>query len=282
VTELVFGVDAFSPEEARTTALHIAKWLKREKFNVQLESGLDDAPYRTTVRARSNQLEYLVEAQGTPTLSGGVGELATWLSVERKYAQLYIGVAATDDTVLSGRMIEQMKRQGIGLLVVDGAKNVECAFEARNAALVITPEPTLKFGHCKKEVGKSVARFNQGDRKAGLRDMCEIVEREMNTLTRKLAQMGWINRDEAAVRGMDFSSKINVAASQARYVGTRKPLVTDKLKHDLHSFRGARNLVDHPVENKREEVKRERQFPERMMMGPRLIAELVPLQRQVS
>lgn len=281
MTEIEFAKDAFTPEDARSAALAVAAWLKKEKFKVELESGIEDAPFRTTIRASSGQLEYLVEAQGTPALTKGLEELATWLMVERKYAQLYVAVAATDDAVLSARMLGQMRRRGIGLLLVSDEKSIDAAFEARNPALVVTPEPTLKYGHCRTDVRDAVERFNRGERKAGLRDMCEIVERETNALGVKLARKGWIDRGEATVERLDFASTINLLASQARYLGGRAPLVGDKLKNDLHSFRGARNLVDHPVKTKKAEVTRERQFPERMMMGPRLIAEMIPLQRRV-
>ena len=60
------------------------------------------------------------------------------------------------------------------------------------------------------------------------------------------------------------------------------PIVTGIFKNDLHSFRGARNLVDHKVRGKRDDVKRQKQFAERMMQGPRLVSELVSLQRKVK
>lgn len=280
MSDLVFDDRSFTPVEARATALVVANWLQHEKFKVQLEAALADAPYRTTLLAHSGALDYLVEAQGTPQFSSGIGELATWLSVQRSYAQFYIAIGATDDISITGRMLEQLKRHGCGLLLVKG-EDVEVAFEASNPALIVTPSPTLKFGHCKKDVGDAVARFNRGERRAGLRDMCELVERETNTLARKLARKGWVDKTEAIVEQIDFNGKINLLASAARYTGGRGPLVSEKLKLDLHSFRGARNLVDHPVATKREEIKREKQFPERMMMGPRLIADLVPLQRKV-
>jgi hypothetical protein len=213
-------------------------------------------------------------------MSPALEELAVWLSVERAYAQLYVAVSANDDSVLSGRMLGHMKRRGIGLLLV--GDDVDVAFEARNSALVVTAEPTLKFGSCSSDVKNALDRFNKGERKAGLRDMCELVERETNALARKLARKNWIDRDETTVDGFDFSNTINVIASSTRYLADRPPLVGQRLKDDLHSFRGARNLVDHPVKTKYAEAKRERQFPERMMMGPRLVAELVALKRRVT
>ncbi|MFL5915228.1 MAG: hypothetical protein ACJ752_06270 [Gaiellaceae bacterium] len=275
-----FDLNSFTPDEARPTALAVAAWLEPEKFKIKLEETIDGAPYRPTILATNAGLSFLVEAQGTPSFSAGLKEFATWLRAERAYAQLYVAVSTGDETMLSGRMLNELKAHGCGLLLVTGAA-VVVAFEAVNPALVITPDPTLKFGHCKIEVQAAVSRFNGGERKAGLRDMCELIERETNVLGRKLARKGWLDKDQRTVDAMDFSATINVIASNQRYTGGRSPLMSDKLKTDLHSFRGARNLVDHPVSSKREEIKRERQFPERMMMGPRLISELVPLQRRV-
>jgi hypothetical protein len=280
VSPVVFDKSSFTPDEARATALAVAGWLERDKFKVQLEGIVDGAPYRPTICASSAGLSYLVEAQGQPQFTAGLEDLSTWLRVERKYAQFYVAVTTGADTMLSGRMLGELKRHGCGLLLVTGDQ-VETGFEAANPALIVTPEPTLTFGHCKTEVTEVLQRFNRGDRKAGLRDMCEMVEREVNALTKKLARKGWIDRSEAVVDGMNLNTKIDVVASTSRYVGGRVPLVSEKLKTDLHSFRGARNLVDHPVGSRKQEIERERQFPERMMMGPRLIAELVPLQRKV-
>ena len=57
-------------------------------------------------------------------------------------------------------------------------------------------------------------------------------------------------------------------------------MIEADLKDDLHSFTRGRNLVDHKVKGKRQEEKRQKQFADRMMQGPRLIAELVLLQRK--
>lgn len=280
MSSIAFNDEAFTPLEARPTALAVGGWLSREKFKVELEAAIEDAPYRTTILARSGGLDFLVEAQGSPVFTPGLQQLATWLSVQRRYAQFYVAIAATEDTSITGKMLEQLKGHGCGLLLVRG-QDINIAFEASNPALIVTPDPTLRFGHCKKDVGEAISRFNRGERRAGLRDMCEIVERETNVLARKLARKGWIDKTEVVVEQMDFNNKINVLAATTRYTRGRSPLVSERLKLDLHSFRGARNFVDHPVASKRDEIKREKQFPERMMMGPRLIAELVPLQRKV-
>jgi hypothetical protein len=96
-----------------------------------------------------------------------------------------------------------------------------------------------------------------------------------------LLQRSFPDKTEADVMGMDLSTTINVIAAQDRYTGGRRPLVNDNLKNDLQSYRGARNLVDHPARSKREEIGRQRQFQDRMLMGPRLFAELVSLRRRI-
>ena len=41
-------------------------------------------------------------------------------------------------------------------------------------------------------------------------------------------------------------------------------------------------LINHKVSSKRDEQKREQQFAERMLMGPRLTADLLSLQRKAK
>ena len=75
--------------------------------------------------------------------------------------------------------------------------------------------------------------------------------------------------------------KIDILGSAAQATGARSPLLESQLKIDLHSFRGARNLFDHPVRGMRAENRRELQLHERMIQGPRLLSELLRLQRKV-
>jgi hypothetical protein len=140
----------------------------------------------------------------------------------------------------------------------------------------------LRFGECRAEVTNSVKKFNDVDRKDGLRDMCEIVERKTESLAIRAVRAGWVTMGEAAVRGMDWSTQINMLASINSYHPGKNPVIDQTMKDDLHSFRGARNLVDHKVPNKREDAKRQKQFAERMLQGPRLVSDLVALQRKVK
>jgi len=127
-----------------------------------------------------------------------------------------------------------------------------------------------------------VKKFNEVDRKDGLRDMCELVERETEALLRLGIRKTLINVPETSIKAKDWSDQINTLASPQTYNDGRNPLVTTTFKDDLHSFRGARNLLDHKVKGKRDDMRRQKQFAERMMQGPRLIAELKSLQRKVK
>jgi hypothetical protein len=175
-----------------------------------------------------------------------------------------------------------MKQDGVGLLVVGVAGDVATPHRARNPALVVTPDPSLKYGRCKPEVLAAVQKFNDVDRKDGLRDMCELVERETETLALLCVKKGLLRMDAKAVLAKDWSEQIDTLASINAYNAGHQPLVVNIFKADLHSFRGARNLVDHKVQGKRAEAKRQMQFAERMMQGPRLIAEILSLQRKVK
>lgn len=265
-----------TPDEAQAIAETVHADLKRKHFGVEIEQPLtDDAPIPTLVAERSG-LTVAVEAQRKPKLTPSIRELAIWSIRERRYAQVYV---ATDiDATLSARLLKDFKGLGIGLMVVDGT-DVEVSHEAQIPALVVTPDPNLKLGRCKAEVKALVKQFNEIDRKAALREMCDLVERETDKLCRKLASKSWFDLDAASVDALDWSEQINIAASKKRYSDGRDPVIRSSLKTDLDSFRGARNLVNHKVKNKKERKKLELQFVERMMMGPRLTYELLAAQR---
>lgn len=76
-----------------------------------------------------------------------------------------------------------------------------------------------------------------------------------------------------------FSLRVCQCGQKRRRV-LRKPLVDDKLEEDLHSFRGARYLIDDTT-TAAGAKKRQTQFAERMVMGPRLAAELRSLQAKI-
>lgn len=263
-----------TPEEARSTAEAVARYLNDEKFKkIQAEQSVDSAvSFRPTLSAKKGNRLIYVEAQHAPAYTAGVKELVHWVSVHRVNCVVYVAVS-TDASLPAGALAE-MKRDGVGLIMVDDNGDVSIHLEARNPALVVTPDPDLKLGARASVIRQAVEKFNKVDRKGGLQWMCEIVEGETGHLIRKLAVKLWIDKTEAQVLTMNWATQINVSASPDRYINGKSPVVDEKFKADLHSFRGARNLIDHPVTTQAAEQKRQSQFAERMLMGPRLVAEL--------
>jgi hypothetical protein len=253
-------------------------------MNVNVEvARWEDIPLRTTLTAEKSGLTILVETQGTPNYNAAARSLAVWLAARRSYAQFYL--ATESEALAEAGMLDEMRKDGVGLLVVNNNGTVSESIVARNAALVITPDPTLKYGKCKAEVLAAVMKFNNVNRKDGLRDMCEIVERETETLAVIAVRKSKLNpniTEKSITEDKDWSEQINTLASATAYRTGCRPILEDKLKTDLHSFRGARNLIDHKARNKTEDKKRQMQFAERMMQGPRLVAELVSLQRKIK
>jgi hypothetical protein len=129
----------------------------------------------------------------------------------------------------------------------------------------------LAFGPTKAEVQAAIRKFNDVDRKDGLRDMCEIVERLTEELGVAACRKGWMKILETDFRTKDWASQINELARKDVYHPPRAPLINQSL-----------NLLDHKARSKREDTKRQKQFAERMMQGPRLTAELIALKRKVK
>lgn len=271
----------FTPEEAQPAAEAVARYLQRKKMSISVEvAAWDDAPLRTTLVGRQTGLIILVEVQGALNYIGPIKDLASYIAARRHYAELSLAIPSSA-VIPEAAMLEEMDRDGVGLFVVDEDGIVRQSRNPKNPALIVTPDPNLRYGRCKHEVTNAVAKFNNIDRKDGLRDLCELVERETAKLAALAARKGLLQRDEAIVVGMDWSNQINILASRDATVLIPSPIFEDKLKDDMHSFRGARNLIDHRVQNKREERERQLQFAERMMQGPRLVAKLVSLQRKI-
>jgi hypothetical protein len=244
------------------------------------EAAWDAAPYRTTLFAEKAGRKVLVEAQGILTYSRSLKDFAAWLAANRHYAELYI--ATMTEAVLEVGVLHQMKMDGVGLLIVSDDGVIAEHLRAKNPALVITPDPTLSLGPSREETLAAVQKFNEIDRKDGLRDMCEIVEH----LTEELGVAAWrkahLRIPETAFRGKDWAGQINELARPEAYGTPHLPIVSAILKDDLHSFRGGRNLIDHKVRSLQEDKRRQKQFADRMMQGPRLVAELISLRRKIK
>lgn len=270
-----------TPQEVWKTARVIGGHLRDRKLTVLAEQPVDaEAPFTTTLLGRkaSDGLELLVEVQHHLRYTQGLIDLTHWLRSQRRYCQLYLGTS--HESALGAGVLSQLQRDGVGLMVVSEDEQIQTPIPAANPALLVSPDPTLRFGPAKSTIEALVNQFNAGSRKDSLRDLYEYVEEKTGSLARKVCRKGLVATPEAAISGMNWSSRIDLLGKPTLTVQGR-PLLSPDLKADLHSFRGGRNLLDHPARNARERARRERQFGERMMMGTRLVAELVAADRRV-
>jgi len=125
-------------------------------------------------------------------------------------------------------------------------------------------------------------KFNEGDRKDALRDLCEIVELETYNLAKKAADKGWINKSINQIDHANWNSRINFISSNDIASSGHRALLTNKFSQDMHSFRGARNLFNHPAKTIKDQNDRKVQYKERMIQGPRLLSTLLVLKRKVK
>jgi hypothetical protein len=270
-----------TPEEARTCAGHLVEHLKGSGGKLAIEKAAwEDAPYRTTVFLRSGEDRILYEVQGHLSFHERLANFAQWIHAQRKCAELNVVTYANSPT--TAVQFNLLKKYGVGLLLLTDDDRFERSLAPRNPALQVTPDPNLKYGEVQSEVASCVTKFNDGGRKDGLRDLCELVERETEKVLLAASRKRWTTLSELVIKAKDWSDQINSLASKGIMAGGREALIDGKLKDDLHSFRGARNLVDHQARTKREDQRRQRQFPERMMMGARLVADLVSLRRRIK
>ena len=99
-----------------------------------------------------------------------------------------------------------------GAFVIDGKGVVTEHQRARNPALIVSPDPTLAFGALKHDVRNAVEKFNNVDRKDGLREMCEVVERLTDDVATTASRRGWVKTPEADFSAKDWASQINELA----------------------------------------------------------------------
>ncbi|HEU5239962.1 MAG TPA: hypothetical protein VFU37_22710 [Pyrinomonadaceae bacterium] len=270
-----------TPEEAQPLALAVIKHLGKTNMKIRIEEAAwEAAPYRTTIVAEKGGRKLLIEAQGELSYGRSQRDLAAWLAANRHYAEFYIAVSTDADSGVEA--LHAMKTDGVGLWIVNDQGAVTEHHRARNPALVVTPDPTLSFGPLKARVREALQKFNDMDRKDGLRDMCEIVEHLTEEVGVAACKKGRLKIPEEPFRDKDWASQINELARTEAYISPHTPIVNTRLKDDLHSFRGARNLFDHPAKSHTDNKKRQMQFAERMIQGPRLLAELLSLKRRIK
>lgn len=272
-----------TPEEAWAVAEAAATYYADSGHTISIEeTPWEDAPYVTTLVARrrvTTAPTILIEAQSELDYTGSVRELMIYIQSESCHAEFYIAVG--EDAVLHARTLSQLAREGVGLLLVDGDGRVNVHRHARNPALTVNPDPALRFGRRSQSIRDIFEKFNNGNRQDALRDMCELVEE----LT---AQVGFtaIGRGVLTIREQDFEGKnwndrINTLASNNVTRTGQDALFNHRMTTDLHAFRNARNLVDHPPRSLRNKYERERQFVDKLLLGSRMVAELGSLRDRV-
>jgi len=271
-----------TPDEVRPMASAVAKWLESRGFRVRVETPVrKDAPARTTLTATQGQLAVLVEVQTDLSYLGLVQELARYVRSRRLFVELYVAIKEKPEPNLSSACLKELENDGVGLLLVSEEGSVHESRHARNPAREVTLDAGLPLGSRTKEVELIFRRFNEGQRKAALEEMVELVEGLIDKVACKAARKGYLRKTESDVRTADLSNKINMLASSQLASCGKPPVFSDALKQDLHSFRESRNLLKHPARGRRGAQRRERQFPERMHMGARLTSDLLGIERKI-
>jgi hypothetical protein len=277
-----------TPEEAHPIANVVFEFMRKHGFAVKIEKALDvNAPYTTTLTATKSRLNILFETQYQIHCDQSIKELALWLHSQRRYAELFIATHRLAH--ISWDIFRDLDRSGIGLILVDDKDTLEIERPPKNPALIISHDPTLRFGTYEKKVKTCMTKFNspcsfisdKNPRRDAARDMCEIVEGLTEQLAIRAVKRKHITLTEKNITDQDWSGQIDTLRSQKACATGKSPIIDDPLKIDLHSFRGIRNLLDHKTSSHSQEIDRQQQLAERMMMGPRLIDRLVKLKCKI-
>jgi hypothetical protein len=277
-----------TPEEARTIANVVLKFMRRQGFAVKIEKALDvDAPYTTTLIATKSRLNVLFETQYQIRCDQSLKELALWLHSQNCYAELFI--VAHRSSHISWDLFRDLETPGIGLILVDDGNNLKIERFPKNPALMVSHDPTLRFGSYDKKVKACMAKFNSpcsflsdnNIRRDAARDMCEIVEGLTEELAIHAVKKKHITLTAENIMEKDWAGQIDTLGSQNACTAGKPPVLKSALKADIHSFRGIRNLLDHKTRSRSQEIDRQQQLAERMMMGPRLIDRIVKIKRKI-
>ncbi len=272
----------FTPEEAQSTAEIVAKYYSKRRFDVKCETEIHhEAEFVTTLICWKRKFAYLIEVLAEPDLDNRIILFKNWLGARRIYCEFHIAVK--EGQAIPSAMLQKLKKNNIGLILVNhDSENLDFMLKSNNPALCVTPDPTLNYGNKKHQVTSLIEKFNGGERHDALRDMCELAEGLTHNLLIKAIKKGRCNLVLSNVENnkIDWSGKINALASKNQHTG--RPTITEAFKVDLHSFRNARNLLDHPVPTVAEKEKREKQFAERMMGGPRIVSEIIKLKNSIK
>lgn len=271
-----------TPLEARGIAKSVRSHYQHLQFRVSVERpAWPDALYRTTLTCVRAGLTVLVEAQASVEYHSSLKRFRDDLAASRRFAELFLATGTSPDSAVSTVTLRSLDLDGVGLLLVSDSGRVVIEKRAMNWAYVVNPDPTLRFGSLKSEVEACFAKYNRQSRMDGMRDLCDMGERETRKLTEKAIQRGWFGTRQVRSE-QSWSDNINLLASVTAPVPPHSPVIDDSTKGDLHSFRDGRNLVDHPPSGRDRARRRVQQLHDRMSLGARMIAVLVARNRSLS
>lgn len=272
-----------TPLDAQTVLSSVRRYFLDRHFKVAMdEAAFPDAPYRTSLTCRRRDELQLVECQSRLDYHRALKSFHQYLVERRLPAELYVAVAESDEENISVARLREMDRDGVGLLLLDERSQVSVNKKACNWAYFAAPDPTLKFGALRPQVDGVFLKYNREDRVSGMRELSNLVEGETRRLGRTALARGRFGSRTPRVDAMDWSDVINLLASRQAASPGSVPVINDELKNDLHSFRGGRNLVDHPVRDAAEARRVARQFQDRMLLGARLVSDLDARRRSIT
>ena len=120
-----------TPDEARKPAAAVIKFFKKKKMKIAVERpAWPGAPYRTTIVAEKSGLKILIEAQGVLGYGRSLQDFASWLAANRYYSEF--SIATTNEATVEVGVSHQMKKDGVGLLIVHDDGSIEEHHRPRN------------------------------------------------------------------------------------------------------------------------------------------------------
>lgn len=269
-------------KSAVQVAVAVAEYLSKEEgFRVETDKPYSkSSPVRTTLYCKRGDEVWLVEVMDSLAVDPLLDELV--LDLAHEQAKAGVLVAVGDGAILPVTAMRQLARRGIGVLVVHDDGSVQPVQMPRIFAYSVPIDKGPGLGHRQAEIGRIQRRYNDGSRLDAARELCEVIESEVGKLASRLAERGYIDVSVKKVERMSFEQQIDVLDEDERWVEGRKRVADKKLRNDLQSFRGARNLVSHPVKSAKERARRDSQLHERMVQGPRLVRELLAAKRNAK
>ena len=275
-------VSKATSEEVQSIINRLVQHYKSRKYKILLEKPLhQDSPYRTSIiLSKNDEIPILIEAQTKLYYHEGLRSLIEYNLRNRENCEVYIAVYST--SILPAEHISKIKREGVGLIFLEENNEIATINQAKNFSLIVTPDPNLIFGKYSLQVKGSIHKFNEVNRKDGLRDLFEVFESSVEDLgVKAIGKNKFLSLNELGFKKKDLNGRIDILGADDAYRSSQA-IVDGILKTDLHSFRNARNLCDHRVRSKKEEYRRQIQFPDKMMLGCRLIHELVELTKKIK